>query len=437
MASSFFLFKSQNRYSGPGDYYTPLPASTAPTPSTDKPGQYHKHSSSSSSTSSDTAAEPDTGYGHSYNTPEAGYDKSGHMSLPGSVQFVWYTVKSRWQEHISPLAGALMLVLMVVFGLTIAIVVFALKRPRYNPLDNYQDINHAPLVKPEYTSNATASDERAVVSTLYTDSYALSVAVLAYSIRKARVNSRLILGYLADRVSPEALCIAQAAGWDLLPIQFIAPPHNGSGISQRFTDQYTKLNIWGLDKIGIRRAVYLDADTLVRRNFDELFDAPWDFAAVQDVYDKLGFVVAFNAGVMAFTTSSDVLEDMKAKIEEVRFPKKEAEQAFLNVYYGPKAVRLPYAYNANLAIKQRCKEMWRGMEEDMRIVHYTVVKPFLINWKKENNFVFSVEEMRQVMQDAETREKGLFKEEVRWWAEAFEEMWGDIGHSIGLCSRRT
>ncbi|KAF8647351.1 hypothetical protein AX16_006813 [Volvariella volvacea WC 439] len=423
------LFSSpRNGNPGAGGYYMPI--STSPPPSTHELKRDHKRSPSSGSYSLSVAADSNNGYGHSYNTPDV---KDECIGFSGSIKFIWYNVKSIWRGHISPLAGALMLVLVVVFGLTMAIVVFALKRPRYNPLDNYQNVDRIPLLQQGYTSNITARDERAVVSTLYTDSYALSVAVLAYSIKRAQVNARLVLGYLADRVSPEALCIAKTAGWDLLPIEFIAPPHNGSGINQRFTDQYTKLNIWGLDKIGVRRAVYLDADTLVRRNFDELFDVPWDFAAVQDVYDNLGFVVAFNAGVMALTTSSEVLEDMKVKIGEVRFPKSEAEQAFLNVYYGPTALRLPYAYNANLAIKQRSTELWRGMEENMRIVHYTVVKPFLINWKKENNFVFSVEELRRVVRGAEKREGGLFREEVRWWAAAFEEMWADIGQRISLC----
>jgi len=48
----------------------------------------------------------------------------------------------------------------------------------------------------------------------------------------------------------------------------------------------------------------------------------------------------------------------------------------LNHYFGAQAVRLPYAYGGNLAIKERSPEMWEAMQKDMRIIHYTLGKPF-------------------------------------------------------------
>lgn len=153
------------------------------------------------------------------------------------------------------------------------------------------------------------ASRRAVVSSLYSDDFAIAVAVVGHSTRSVNVSARLLLPYLEKKVSEKALCIARATGWEPYPVPSVPPPHGGKGIHPRFGDQYTKLNIWKLDQMGIDSAVYLDADTLVRRNFEELFDNPFNFAAVPDVYgagDPRGFSLTFNAGVLAYRPSSAV-----------------------------------------------------------------------------------------------------------------------------------
>ncbi|KAF8469902.1 nucleotide-diphospho-sugar transferase, partial [Gautieria morchelliformis] len=191
------------------------------------------------------------------------------------------------------------------------------------------------------------------------------------------MNMRRILVYIPGSVSAGSLCLATAAGWTVHPVSRIAPPHHGKGVNRLYLDQYTKLNIWTLDSIGIKSLVYVDADTLVRRNFVELFTLPYNFAAVPDIYrDHPGFTVEFNAGVLFLRTSTAVFEDMLSKIGTARFPPSMAEQAFLNAYFGLQAMRLPYAYNANIAIKWRSPALWKAMVPDVCIVHYTLDKPF-------------------------------------------------------------
>jgi glycogenin glucosyltransferase len=65
--------------------------------------------------------------------------------------------------------------------------------------------------------------------------------------------------------------------------------------------------------------------------------------------------------------------------ETTEYLPKQAEQASLNLYFGGSALRLSYVYNVNLAIKSRSPVLWNGLVDEMRIVHYTVVKPFLHN----------------------------------------------------------
>jgi glycogenin glucosyltransferase len=249
------------------------------------------------------------------------------------------------------------------------------------------------------------------------------------------VSARLLLPYLEDRVSDRALCIARAVGWEPRAVPFIPPPHNGREIHHRFKDQYTKLNIWSFDKLGIESLVYLDADTLVRRNFDELFGSPFNFAAVPDVYgDQRGFSITFNAGVLALRPSTNVLQDMVRKTETAEYPLKQAEQAFLNMYFGGKAARLPYAYNSNLGIKARSLELWAGLTDEMRIVHYTAVKPFLDDSRPPDT-ILTPEELHVVMTEAAGRDHGFYADAVGWWREAYEQMIHEKGSEIHACYR--
>ena len=222
-------------------------------------------------------------------------------------------------------------------------------------------------------------------------------------------------------------------GWELHAVGLIKPPNNGEGVWPAFIDQYTKLRIWTLDTMGIKSAVYIDADTHVRRNFDELFEIPFVFGAVPDVYtDGRGFTINFNAGVMAFKPDSNVFADMLSKVESAHFDRIAAEQSYLNLYYGAQVLRLPHVYNGNLAIKFRAGPYWNGIQEQLRIIHYTLVKPFdgtARCQRKECTAkeLFGVEKHRDFLKGAEGDWGGSFREEIREWGVAYEEMMEAVG----------
>ncbi|KIJ24098.1 glycosyltransferase family 8 protein [Sphaerobolus stellatus SS14] len=157
--------------------------------------------------------------------------------------------------------------------------------------------------------------------------------------------------YLPDRVSRKDQCLAQAAGWDLFPVKLIPPL--------------------------IASLVYLDADIIVRNNFDELFTLPYTFTAAPDIWlDKRGFTVGVNAGVLLVRPNTMIFHDMLAKMETAKYPLAFAEQAFLNAYFGFQAMRLPLAYNGNMAIKWKSRILLDSLQRDLRVIHYTLVKPF-------------------------------------------------------------
>ncbi|KAF4574524.1 hypothetical protein EYR36_005868 [Pleurotus pulmonarius] len=305
------------------------------------------------------------------------------------------------------------------------------RAPVYNALDHFQSLNDAPTVDNHY---GLSPQRRAVATTLYSSNYAIATAVLAHSLRRANVTSRLLLIYIEGRISEEALCITRAAGWEPLPVPFIPPPHHGDGILEWYQDQYTKLNIWSLDQHGVDRLVYLDADTLVLRNIDELFDIPFNFAAVPDVFapdDPRGFSLSFNAGVLALRPSSKILADMTKKIETANFPLEQAEQSFLNAYFASKRALLPYIYNAGIVIKRQSSDLWEELKREMKIMHFTNVKPFLQENQAAHR-ILSEGELEAAIDGASER-KGLYSEEIEIWRETYRKMMRDKGDIISRC----
>ncbi len=272
------------------------------------------------------------------------------------------------------------------------------------------------------------SHNNAVVTGLYTDAFATAVATLGHTLNAANSTAARLLFYLPDKVSKRALCVAQISGWEAIPIQRIAPPFKGVG--RHFLDQYSKLHLWTLDQQGFESVVYVDADALVRRNFDELFRLPYSFGAVPDVYlDAQGYTTSFNAGVLFVRPDTALFNDMVSKIATAHYPAEQAEQAFLNLYFGAEAVRLPYAYNANLAIKQRTPQLWSALKDEMRIVHYTLAKPFLQG-------DYAEVPLDQLDRNAEkvAQKKWRYKEEVEEWLASWHETKKTYATKLAECN---
>ncbi|EED85352.1 predicted protein [Postia placenta Mad-698-R] len=304
------------------------------------------------------------------------------------------------------------------------------------PLDNYQHLNVHPIVNEAFYSSLAkpAADETAVVTCMYTDSYATAIANLGHSLSRVNSTARRILFYLPEHISDEALCIASATGFTPHPVSRIAPPHNGEGTHARFMDAYSKLNLWTLGDEGVRAVVHLDADTLVVRNFDELFALPFNFGAVPDVYvGSHGFALEFNTGVIFARPSTEVFRDMMVKMQTASYDGIQADQAFLNQYYAAEAVRLPYVYNANLAIKKRKPGMWEDLRNRTRIVHYTLVKPFLAEEDNSGKTVLDMHSLAENVRHRMGEFDGAFDEELQTWLEVWNETYRIYNDALTQC----
>lgn len=169
-----------------------------------------------------------------------------------------------------------------------------------------------------------------------------------------------------------------ACGWDPCPVAPLANPHPDSArLYPRFGLSFTKLRVF--DLADLDRVVFLDADTLVLRNIDDLFNRPC-LAAAPD------FLIPdhFNSGVMVLEPYHPLFQRMLDAL--ARAPSYDGgDQGFLNWFWSdwwafPEAHRLRSGYNlhhfifqfmlAHPGLRQQCLDQ-------IHIIHYTLQKPWL------------------------------------------------------------
>jgi len=162
-------------------------------------------------------------------------------------------------------------------------------------------------------------------------------------------------------------------------------------VTEDFADVcYNKLHLWNTsyDKI-----VYFDADMIVTKNMDHLFEQETtDFASVPTFYQKTEPVTGkileygwddrfFNAGFLVLRPDKSVFNDMmwlKDTLITPDTPLDTTDQSFLNEYYKGRWHKLGRGYNAFKCIYQRFKSVWDEMADDIHAIHYNLEKP----WQK-------------------------------------------------------
>lgn len=217
----------------------------------------------------------------------------------------------------------------------------------------------------------------AIVTMLSSPEYILGAMSLGVSIRNgvSEEDYSMILLLLDERYHPNSKDsdILKKIGWVICEIQRIPPPQEEK-VYYRFRDQFTKFSLWTWTSF--KRVVYLDSDCLVTGNIDDLLRIGAPFGAVRD-FENGGFVDHFNMGVFSLLPNiSKFLYFMEMRESFSNYRLDTAEQGLL---YGIKEpwFEIDPSFNANLAIYFQNRTLWTMMVPDIRIVHYTMDKPFL------------------------------------------------------------
>lgn len=148
---------------------------------------------------------------------------------------------------------------------------------------------------------------------------------------------------------------------------------------------FTKLHLWSLTQYS--KVVFLDADTLVLKNVDDLFEqisssgaeGEEAFAACPDI----GWPDCFNSGVFVTKPSQETFYKLLA-FGETEGSFDGGDQGLLNDYFNGRWKRLSFLYNVTPSASYTYAPAYKRFGSDIKIVHFIGAdKPW--RWERYSN----------------------------------------------------
>jgi len=141
---------------------------------------------------------------------------------------------------------------------------------------------------------------------------------------------------------------------------------------------FTKIRCWTLTKF--TKCVFLDADTLVLQNSDELFDRE-EFSAAPDA----GWPDCFNSGVFVFRPNLNTYNELvKHAAKEGSFDG--GDQGLLNTFFSSWASQdigkhLPFIYNMTASATYSYLPAFKKFGQSVKIIHFIgAIKPWQVSF---------------------------------------------------------
>ncbi len=134
-------------------------------------------------------------------------------------------------------------------------------------------------------------------------------------------------------------------------------------------DNFCKLRLWQLP---YARVVFLDADTLVLRNIDKLFDYP-EFCAAPNVYESLSDFHRMNSGVFTARPAQATFDAMLTQLDTPGAFWRRTDQTFLQDFF-PDWNGLPITYNTLQYLWFNLPGLWDW--DDIKVLHFQYEKPW-------------------------------------------------------------
>jgi len=225
--------------------------------------------------------------------------------------------------------------------------------------------------------------------TLVTNSeYALGAEALIRSLLRTGTRAEIVVlatgGVESAALLPLRELGARIASVDLLPTSdafnarhqraqlHAAAPFTKGGKPAFHTplDNFAKLRLWQLTEY--ERCVFLDADTLVLKPIDRLFDYP-QFSAAPNVYETLADFHRLNSGVFVAQPSQATFAAMLAHLDQPGAFWKRTDQSFLESYF-PDWQGLPVFFNMLQYVWFNLPELWDW--KTISVIHYQYEKPW-------------------------------------------------------------
>ncbi|KAI8825060.1 nucleotide-diphospho-sugar transferase [Fimicolochytrium jonesii] len=180
------------------------------------------------------------------------------------------------------------------------------------------------------------------VTLLTSDSYLPGALVVASSLRATITRYPLYVLVPTNALAPSSIAALERAYDRVVPVPLLRSNESGNLqlLGRAELDvTFTKLHVFDPEVSGLDKVVFLDADVMVTRNLDRLFDyltADVVFAAAPDI----GWPDCFNSGVFAAVPRRDIFEGLVRTVAgSGSFDG--GDQGLLNTYFSSWASGVP------------------------------------------------------------------------------------------------
>jgi len=232
---------------------------------------------------------------------------------------------------------------------------------------------------------ASDASTQAWVTLATNDSYALGALVLASSLRRSGTTRKIVImtsDHLSEpmkrqlsNVFDEVVNVNILDSKDKINLALLERPELGI--------TFTKLRCWNL--VQYSKCVFLDADTMMMKNSDELFERS-EFSASPDA----GWPDCFNSGVFVFTPSNETFEKlMTHAATEGSFDG--GDQGLLNTFFGTWATEdiskhLPFIYNMCATATYSYLPAFKRFSHNIKIIHFIgTSKPWHVKFDQQGS----------------------------------------------------
>lgn len=218
--------------------------------------------------------------------------------------------------------------------------------------------------------------DEAFVTLATNDTYSLGALVLGHSLRRANTTRSLAV-MITSGVS-QGMRQQLSEVFDLISVVDVLDSKDKANLALLTRPDlgvtFTKLHCWRLTQY--KKAVFLDADTLVMENIDELFDRE-ELSASPDA----GWPDCFNSGVFVFCPSEATYQSLlKFAVSHGSFDG--GDQGLLNLYFNDWATKdikrhLPFLYNVVSQAFYSYLPAFKQYGSNVKVVHFIgAVKPW-------------------------------------------------------------
>ncbi|KAJ3368797.1 Glycogenin-1 [Allomyces arbusculus] len=273
-------------------------------------------------------------------------------------------------------------------------------------------------------ANDIHTERRAYVTLLTSDDYAEGAFVLAASLRASDTQYPLVMMHTPDVSTSIADRLATAFDHVVEVDPIIVDDDRLALLGGRpeLRSTFTKLRAWAL--IQYDRVVFLDADTLVLRNVDDLFDRA-ELSAAPDA----GWPDMFNSGVMVLQPNMATFRALMSHLA-AHGSLDGGDQGLLNSFFGQTwrndpDRRLPFTDNVTPTTSYMCIPALRAYEGSLRIVHFIgAAKPWKCGRHADGSIVNDPTPTTGVVMSDH-----VIALMQKWWA-VYDRLYGKTGKRV-------